>query len=261
MKNNVLIVGASGGIASALIEQYCNEGAQVFAVSRAPAADVFQSENVSYHQLAEQNDKSISNFVRQLAKQDVTLTTVVITTGFLHRDSDGIHPEKRLEDVSEHALAAYFETNSIIPALWLKHLVNIMSKEGSTLVCLSARVGSISDNGLGGWYGYRASKAALNMLVKTASVEYKRRLKDVMLVCYHPGTVDTDHCGLHCKTTYSPPFGAQSRPSLPFYRLEWRSGNLVIRSNITSASSTSRLFISLLLPCYFWEWCSVLISP
>jgi NAD(P)-dependent dehydrogenase (short-subunit alcohol dehydrogenase family) len=192
MKNNVLIIGASGGIASALIEQYCNEGAQVFAVSRAPAADVLQSENVSYHQLAEQNDKSISNFVKQLAKQDVTLTTVVITTGFLHRDSDGIHPEKRLEDVSEHALAAYFETNSIIPALWLKHLVNIMSKEGSTLVCLSARVGSISDNGLGGWYGYRASKAALNMLVKTASVEYKRRLKDVMLVCYHPGTVDTD---------------------------------------------------------------------
>ena len=191
MKNNVLIVGASGGIASALIEQYCNEGAQMFAVSRAPAADVRKSENVSYHQLAEQNDKSISNFVKQLAKQDVTLTTVVITTGFLHRDSDGIHPEKRLEDVSEHALAAYFETNSIIPALWLKHLVNIMSKEGSTLVCLSARVGSISDNGLGGWYGYRASKAALNMLVKTASVEYKRRLKDVMLVCYHPGTVDT----------------------------------------------------------------------
>lgn len=192
MKNNVLIVGASGGIASALIDQYCNEGAQVFAVSRAPAADVLQSENVLYHQLAEQNDKAISDFVKQLAKQDVTLTTVVITTGFLHRDSDGIHPEKRLEDVSEHALAAYFETNSIIPALWLKHLVNIMSKEGSTLVCLSARVGSISDNGLGGWYGYRASKAALNMLVKTASVEYKRRLKDVMLVCYHPGTVDTD---------------------------------------------------------------------
>ncbi len=192
MKNNVLIVGASGGIASALIEQYCNEGAQVYAVSRAPAADVRKSENVSYHQLAEQNDKAISDFVKQLAKQDVTLTTVVITTGFLHRDSDGIHPEKRLEDVSEHALAAYFETNSIIPALWLKHLVNIMSKEGSTLVCLSARVGSISDNGLGGWYGYRASKAALNMLVKTASVEYKRRLKDVMLVCYHPGTVDTD---------------------------------------------------------------------
>ena len=212
MKNNVLIVGASGGIASALIEQYCNEGAQVYAVSRAPAADVLQSENVSYHQLAEQNDKAISDFVKQLAKQDVTLTTVVITTGFLHRDSNGIHPEKRLEDVSEHALAAYFETNSIIPALWLKHLVNIMSKEGSTLVCLSARVGSISDNGLGGWYGYRASKAALNMLVKTASVEYKRRLKDVMLVGITLARLIQIYLSLFKRTL--PPRNCSLRPSL-----------------------------------------------
>ena len=66
-----------------------------------------------------------------------------------------------------------------------------MDKNHSTVVCLSARVGSISDNGFGGWYGYRASKAALNMLVKTASIEYKRRVKNAMLVCYHPGTVDT----------------------------------------------------------------------
>ena len=191
MENNVLIVGASGGIASALIEQYRSAGAKVFAVSRAAASESNNLENVSYHQISEQDDKHISSFVKQLAEQDVVLKTVVITTGFLHNENDGIHPEKRLEDVSEEALTAYFATNSIIPSIWLKHLVNVMSKEGSTLVCLSARVGSISDNGLGGWYGYRASKAALNMFVKTASVEYKRRLKDVMLVCYHPGTVDT----------------------------------------------------------------------
>ena len=191
MKNNVLIVGASGGIASALIEQYRNAGAKVFAVSRAAANENKGLDNVSYHQIAEQDDKHISEFVQQLADQHVILKTVVITTGFLHNEDDSIHPEKRLEDVSEQALAAYFATNSIIPAMWLKHLVYVMSKEGSTLVCLSARVGSISDNGLGGWYGYRSSKAALNMFVKTASVEYKRRLKDVMLVCYHPGTVDT----------------------------------------------------------------------
>ena len=191
MENNVLIVGASGGIASALIEQYRNAGAKVFAVSRAAANENKGLDNVSYHQIAEQDDKHISEFVQQLADQHVILKTVVITTGFLHNEDDSIHPEKRLEDVSEQALAAYFATNSIIPAMWLKHLVYVMSKEGSTLVCLSARVGSISDNGLGGWYGYRSSKAALNMFVKTASVEYKRRLKDVMLVCYHPGTVDT----------------------------------------------------------------------
>ncbi|MHC6648400.1 SDR family NAD(P)-dependent oxidoreductase [Alteromonas sp. HB246098] len=191
MESNVLIVGASGGIASALIEQYRSAGAKVFAVSRAAVTESNNLENVSYHQISEQDDKHISGFVKQLAEQDVVLNTVVITTGFLHNENDGIHPEKRLEDVSEEALTAYFATNSIIPSIWLKHLVNVMSKEGSTLVCLSARVGSISDNGLGGWYGYRASKAALNMFVKTASVEYKRRLKDVMLVCYHPGTVDT----------------------------------------------------------------------
>jgi len=191
MKNNVLIVGASGGIATALIEQYCLNDAHVIAVSRASASELPHHENVTYHQIAQQDDEHIGAFVKQLREQDIVLTTVVITTGFLHNEDTGVHPEKRLEDINEQALTAYFSTNSIIPALWLKHLVNIVSKEGSTLVCLSARVGSISDNGLGGWYGYRASKAALNMFVKTASVEYKRRVKDVMLVCYHPGTVDT----------------------------------------------------------------------
>ncbi|GFD76418.1 SDR family NAD(P)-dependent oxidoreductase [Alteromonas marina] len=191
MKNNVLIVGASGGIASALIEQYRLNDAAVIAVSRAPASEFTPKENVTYHQIAQQDDAHIGAFVKKLNEQGVVLNTVLITTGFLHNEEKEVHPEKRLEDISEQALSAYFSTNSITPALWLKHLVNIVSKEGSTLVCLSARVGSISDNGLGGWYGYRASKAALNMFVKTASVEYKRRVKDVMLVCYHPGTVDT----------------------------------------------------------------------
>jgi len=192
MKNNVLIVGASGGIASALIDQYQQAGDKVIAVSRTSASEFSALENVTYHQMAQQDDSHISEFVQHLSQQNIKLNTVVITTGFLHNESEDIHPEKRLEDINEQALSAYFATNSIIPAVWLKHLVNIMSKDGSTLVCLSARVGSISDNGLGGWYGYRASKAALNMLVKTASVEYQRRLKDVMLVCYHPGTVDTE---------------------------------------------------------------------
>lgn len=191
MKNKVLVVGASGGIGAALIDQYRSMGNDVIAVSRAPASDFEQADCVTYYQIPTQDDKHIGEFVQQLAKQGVVLSAVVITTGFLHNEEKAIHPEKRLEDINEAALSAYFGTNSITPALWLKHLVNIVSKEGSTLVCLSARVGSISDNGLGGWYGYRASKAALNMFVKTASVEYKRRVKNTMLVCYHPGTVDT----------------------------------------------------------------------
>ena len=191
MKNKVLVVGASGGIGAALVDQYRSMGNDVIAVSRAPASDFEQTERVTYYQISTQDDKHIGEFVQQLAQQGVVISAVVITTGFLHNEENAIHPEKRLEDINEAALSAYFGTNSITPALWLKHLVNIVSKEGSTLVCLSARVGSISDNGLGGWYGYRASKAALNMFVKTASVEYKRRVKNTILVCYHPGTVDT----------------------------------------------------------------------
>jgi NAD(P)-dependent dehydrogenase (short-subunit alcohol dehydrogenase family) len=79
-----------------------------------------------------------------------------------------------------------------VPALWLKYLVKVMAKDKASIVFFSARVGSISENGLGGWYGYRASKAALNMFVKTASVEYKRRSPNTTLACYHPGTVDTN---------------------------------------------------------------------
>ena len=99
---------------------------------------------------------------------------VVCTTGILHDNE--VQPEKRLEDITPEALQHYFAINTVLPMLWIKQLVCFFPSEHSTLTVLSARVGSIEDNGLGGWYGYRASKAALNMLVKTAAVEYKRSL-------------------------------------------------------------------------------------
>ena len=191
MANNTLIVGASGGIGQALVKQYAQNSDHVYAVTRATKIDSDMPNNVSLHSMKSQNDAAISEFVKGLKSDGIALSTVVITTGFLHNDDAGIHPEKRLEDISEDAMAQYFAVNTIIPSLWVKQLVNVMNKHNATVICLSARVGSISDNALGGWYGYRASKAALNMMMKTASVEYKRRLKDAMLVCYHPGTVDT----------------------------------------------------------------------
>ena len=114
--------------------------------------------------------------------------------GVLHGDHDGVmlSPEKKLEDLSQTQLLTYFRINSVVPALWLKHLVNHVDKSSSVVCFVSARVGSISDNRMGGWYGYRASKSALNMLIKTASIEYRRRTKHTALVSYHPGTVDTD---------------------------------------------------------------------
>ena len=191
MTNKTLIIGASGGIGRAIVKRYADNGDEVIAVSRSGATDDSWPNTVTAKAMTEHNETNIAAFVDELKSQGTTLNNVVITTGMLQNDELGVKPEKRLEDMNESALSSYFAVNSIIPALWLKHLVNVMDKNHSTVVCLSARVGSISDNGFGGWYGYRASKAALNMLVKTASIEYKRRVKNAMLVCYHPGTVDT----------------------------------------------------------------------
>ena len=191
MKNSLLVVGASGGIGGALVSALSQAGEHVIAVSRQTIDSPPWGSSVEVHTLAEYSEAQIFSFVNTLNARGVTIKMVIVATGVLHDESNNLHPEKRLEDVSHEALGQYFTVNSIIPALWLKYLVNVLAKEQPSVVALSARVGSIADNQLGGWYGYRASKAALNMLLKTASVEYARRLKQPLLVSYHPGTVDT----------------------------------------------------------------------
>jgi len=116
---------------------------------------------------------------------------VCICHGVLH--SNTYWPEKRLEDISESALQAIFHANAVVPALWLKSLLKVLKGSQDCIVAaLSARVGSIGDNHLGGWYAYRASKSALNMILKTAAIEYGRRAKNVKLIAFHPGTTDTE---------------------------------------------------------------------
>lgn len=234
MTSKTLIIGASGGIGNALVSRFADNGDEVIAVSRSGYVNNSWPDTVTVKSIAEHNEASISAFVEDLKSQNIKLNNVVVTTGVLKDDEIGVNPEKRLEDMSESSLASYFAVNSIIPALWLKYLVNVMDKNHATVVCLSARVGSISDNGFGGWYGYRASKAALNMLVKTASIEYKRRVKNAMLVCYHPGTVDTEL-------------------SKPFQK------NVAEKKLFTPAFTADQLFthISKLdrdQPCHFIDW-------
>lgn len=194
MTNNSLIIGASGGIGRALVRKFSEKGDTVFTVDRERAQSEKYTEdpdNIHSYYITSHGEAEISALVANFKDKGISFNNVVIALGMLHNHGADIHPEKRVEEVSEQSLSMYFAVNSIIPMLWLKHLINVVDKKQATIVCLSARVGSISDNGLGGWYGYRASKAALNMLVKTASVEYRRRVKDSVLVCYHPGTVDT----------------------------------------------------------------------
>jgi len=114
---------------------------------------------------------------------------LVNAAGLLH--GPGFQPEKKLGDLNQAQLLATFTANTIGPALLLRHLSPLLDRQRAVLAMLSAKVGSIGDNRLGGWYSYRASKAALNMLVKTASIEVARTHPQAVLVALHPGTVNS----------------------------------------------------------------------
>jgi NAD(P)-dependent dehydrogenase (short-subunit alcohol dehydrogenase family) len=193
-KTNAMVIGASGGIGAELLRQLValQQHQDIYAVSRTlPDKPMI---GVTYVQIDSQNEAEVASFCSQLLSHDVQFSHIFCCIGVLHGENGTslLKPEKRLEDICSGQLQAYFTINSIIPAIWIKHCQRLLAgAEPAFMVFLSARVGSISDNELGGWYGYRASKAALNMLVKTAQVEFQRRSPKVSLLCYHPGTVDT----------------------------------------------------------------------
>lgn len=118
------------------------------------------------------------------------------TVGVLHDRQDDqpdhIKPEKRLEALSFESLSYAFHINAAVGAMLLSTLAGNLAREPAIIASLSARVGSIGDNGLGGWYAYRAAKAAHNMLMKTAAIELSRRNRDSIVICLHPGTTDTE---------------------------------------------------------------------
>ena len=182
-----LVIGANGGIANAIVQQLLPHY-QVTGVSRSESS--FVHSHYQHRQVVDQTEQQIEEICASFSHP---LHLVVCCIGMLHSDTQQVFPEKRLEELSATALQGYFHTNVITPSLWLKSLPKRMARKQRTdVVFISARVGSLNDNRLGGWYGYRASKAALNMLVKTAQVEIKRRLPECILSLYHPGTVNTD---------------------------------------------------------------------
>lgn len=187
---SALVIGANGGIGRAVVETLAAEEPDklIYAVSR--SENNFAAKNVISVALDTADEQQVQAWLRDLV--DVSFRYVVGCTGILHQHGESAFmPEKKLEDITPEALSQYFQINTILPALWLKHLVNYVDKEASAICFISARVGSIGDNRLGGWYGYRASKAGLNMIMQTAAIEYKRRTKNTAFLCYHPGTVDT----------------------------------------------------------------------
>lgn len=170
-----VVIGAGGGIGAALVAALRDEDRPVRAFAR-PELDIL-------------DEASIAAAAASVAEGPPP-RLVIVATGLLHEGERG--PEKSLKELDADWLGRVIAVNAIGPALVAKHFLPLFPKgERSVFAALSARVGSISDNRLGGWYGYRAGKAALNQLIRTLSIEAKRLNDRAILVGLHPGTVDT----------------------------------------------------------------------
>ncbi len=191
-KSNALVLGASGGLAQALITQFLADTAieTVIAVSSKPLPENLQAEKSLLWIETNYIESAMVEVVDQLKVFTGSISRVCICHGLLHTDT--LWPEKRLEDIKPEALHEIFQANAVVPTLWLKLLHRVLKgKQPAVVAALSARVGSIGDNRLGGWYAYRSSKSALNMLLQNIAIEYARRVKNVKLISFHPGTTDT----------------------------------------------------------------------
>ncbi|MEI7444681.1 MAG: SDR family NAD(P)-dependent oxidoreductase [Burkholderiales bacterium] len=192
-----VVVGASGGLGAAFVDALVARGAHatVLALSRsgpdAPEVSVAPGGTRVVRARVDVTDEASIVAAVAIARGLAPPRLAIVATGLLHAP-DGLRPEKSLAMLDGARLARLFAVNATGPALMAKHLLPAMPREGrSTFAAVSARVGSISDNRLGGWYGYRASKAALNQLLRTAAIEWARSAREGVCVGLHPGTVDT----------------------------------------------------------------------
>lgn len=170
-----LIIGESGGIGSAMKAALATRGVDVIGLSRSgDGLDVTSEASVAAALGALQGEFDL----------------IFVATGAL--EINGFEPEKTIKSLEPEALLAQFKLNTLGPAMVLKHAVRLIRRDRRSVVAvLSARVGSIGDNGLGGWYSYRTSKAAVNQIVHTAAIEIGRSHKQSVVVSLHPGTVQT----------------------------------------------------------------------
>ncbi len=184
---NIAVIGASGGIGSAFVNILADDEKikTLYAFSRSEKR--FQHPKIISAPIDLNAEASIQSAASAI---ETPLNLLIIASGILHDDT--LKPEKNLRDLNQEAFMRVFTVNTFGPALVAKHFLPLLAKDGkSVFAALSARVGSISDNDLGGWYAYRASKTALNMILKTASIEVARRYKEASIIGLHPNTVDT----------------------------------------------------------------------
>ncbi len=195
---NALVVGASLGIGLGFVRHLLHDDriGQVYATHRDGATTELPTllaqhpNRLNLISMDITDEAQIAQEMAQLQRQIDKLHLVLYCVGFLHEGN--IQPEKSLQQIRAEHLLRYFQVNSIGAVLLAKHVLPLLKHgDKSVFASISAKVGSIGDNQLGGWYGYRASKAALNMFMRTVAIEYSRKSPKTLVVTLHPGTTDT----------------------------------------------------------------------
>ena len=186
---SVVVIGATGGVGAAFIDA-CAQSDKVkniYALSRHKPSSL--PHKTHWVEIDITNEESVQSAATHIKNDPIDI--IITATGILHAGERS--PERSLRDINLENFEKTFLVNTHGPALVMKHFLPLLNREKkSVFASLSARVGSISDNNLGGWYAYRASKSALNMLTKTASIEVARRNKLASIITLHPGTVNTN---------------------------------------------------------------------
>jgi len=196
-----IIFGANGGIGHQFVEYCLAQYDHVFACTRQiqsfKTIEGQSKGKLHMMKLDPSSEKELQLFSEFLSGREFEVQLIINACGVLHNDSKDISPEKKIEDFNPNSFKEVITANALITPLIAKHLLHHLEagakaqKSTGLFASLSARVGSIGDNYLGGWYSYRASKAALNQLIKTLSIEASRRFKHCVVVAIHPGTTNT----------------------------------------------------------------------
>jgi NAD(P)-dependent dehydrogenase (short-subunit alcohol dehydrogenase family) len=191
-----LVVGGGKGIGLGFVRQLLAQSdvQQVYATYRqaesATELLAIDDPKLQCLQMDITNEAQIAGVIQGIQAETKALHYVINSVGVLHEGE--MQPEKSLRQINSEQLVRYFQVNSIGAMLLFKYVQPLLKhNDRSILATISAKVGSIGDNEIGGWYGYRASKAALNMFIRTSSIEYKRSCPNAILVALHPGTTDT----------------------------------------------------------------------
>lgn len=231
---NALIVGASRGIGLGFVQHLLRDDRTtcLYATYRQESAELVglaqeYGDRLVCLPMDVTDEAQIEAGMAQIYSRSDRLHLVIYCVGLLH---DGaLQPEKSLRQINAEHLSRYFQVNSIGAILLAKHLLPLLRHDDRSLFAsISARLGSIGENQLGGWYGYRASKAALNMLMRTVAIEYGRTSPRTIVVTLHPGTTDT---------ALSRPFQKNVPPEKLFSVERTVTQLLTVMENLTQADS------------------------